>query len=305
MKYIQPHYARKAQVVLLIILLSAAACLFLPRTVRCEESRIAAFVNKSAITSLDIRYTIEIERAYDNHEATYETAAVSLVNDAIEYEIANMHGVVVTQAEVAAFKKHVNENTKAPVILERIKNVFGNDSSSYDRIYIRPKILNTKLHMYHSGNREIHKAERAKIENAIVLLLNGKSFKETSQEIGLHYSLFDVNENEAGIPDALEPYFQKNKRTQQDPLRRFLDKLSIGEMYKNIIEDDYGYRIIRLIGKKDDALSVEAITVNKHSYDKWFRKEAEKVNIYFGDHDLQRSIEAKYSNIWWRDLICK
>lgn len=104
-----------------------------------------------------------------------ETAFFSLVNDAIEYEVAAIRGVGVTAEEMNALKRHVDKQTKAAEILQKVKLLFRDDESSYERIYLSPKIVNRKLHDFYSGSPEIHKRERSLIERAHGLVVTGKS----------------------------------------------------------------------------------------------------------------------------------
>ena len=120
-----------------------------------EAGKRVAFVGKTAITEKEVSYKVRIEKAYGNKGATAEASLISLVNDAIEYEVAAFYGVTITRQEIDSFKRYVDEHTKALEILEKVKLVFGDDSSSYDRIYLAPKIMNWKLRDFHSRSPEI------------------------------------------------------------------------------------------------------------------------------------------------------
>ncbi len=78
-----------------------------------------------------------------------------------------------------------------------------------------------------------------------------------------------------------------------------LEALSIGEIYKNIVEDDYGYRVVRLKGRDGSKYSVEAIAVKKRPFDVWFKTHAAKILIKILDKELQREIASKHPNVWW------
>ncbi len=50
---------------------------------------------------------------------------ISLVNDAIEHETAAIHGATITREGIDSFKQHVNEQTKAPEILQVVISKTG------------------------------------------------------------------------------------------------------------------------------------------------------------------------------------
>jgi hypothetical protein len=250
-----------------------------------EINKKVAFVGKTTITEKDISYKVQIEKTYGNEGATREVALISLVNDAIEYETAKIYGVSITQEELNFFKRYVNEQTKAPEILHKVKLLFGDDLSSYERIYLAPKIMNSKLHDFYSRSPEIHKKERSLIERAYSLVVAGRGFEEAAQECGMEFSTFKI--------EAKGTFFQL------DPLIPILETLFPGDIYRNIVEDDYKYRIIRLIERSSETYSVEGIAVNKQPIDEWFREEAAKIEIEIIDADLKENIKTKYPGIWW------
>jgi hypothetical protein len=264
-----------------------------------NRSRTVATVSKTAITLRDISHRIKTEEAYGNDGATAAVALVSLVNDAIEREVALRHGVAITQEEIISYRNYVDENTKAPEILRKVKSAFREDELSYEQIYLAPKILNRKLRYFYIRNLELHMSERTLIEKAYSLVASGKTFQETAEKSGLKYSSFDIGDKEITIPSELQPYIPQDEKGPQDPLVAILEALSIGDIYKNIVEDDYSYRIVRLKGRDGDKYSVEAIAVKKLPFDEWFKTHAAKILIKILDKELHREIASKYPNVWW------
>lgn len=270
-----------------------------------NESGAAAKVSKRAISFRDVSYRIKIEEAYGNDTVVPAVALVSLINDAVESEVALKHGVVITQDEIISYGKHVDENTKAPDILRKVKSAFGEDESSYEQIYLAPKILNRKLRYFYIRNFELHESERTLIEKAYGLVVSGMIFQEAAEKSGAKYSSFDIGDKEVAITPELQQYIPQEERGTQDPLVSILETLSIGDIYQNIVEDDYGYRVVRLKGRDGKKYSVEAIIVKKHAFDEWFKSEAAKIHIEIVDKELQREITSKYPNVWWVRKSCE
>jgi hypothetical protein len=61
-----------------------------------------------------VTYRLKTEQAYENSGATEEVALISLINDAVEHEIALLNGVAAIQEEIEALRKYSDEQTKAP-----------------------------------------------------------------------------------------------------------------------------------------------------------------------------------------------
>ena len=129
-------------VFLLFVFFCPVSCLKRSVSQEIEGQKIVAMVGRTAITTKHISYKIGIEQAYGKEGITPEAALISLINDTIEIEMALMQSVVVTEDEMSSFRKYVDENTKAPELLQKVKLVFGDDQPSYERIYLAPKIIN-------------------------------------------------------------------------------------------------------------------------------------------------------------------
>lgn len=271
-----------------------------------ETGKGVAAVGKTVITEKEISYKVQIEKAYGNEGATRDVGLISLVNDTIEYEVATFYGITITRDEIDSFKQYVDEHTKAPEILEKVKRLFGDDWSSYERIYLAPKIINWKLHDFYSRSAEIHKKERDLIEKAYGLVVAGKRFQEAAQEWGMEFSAIHVEEKGTSLHPELHRYIPRNSTPLKDPLIPLLENLIPGEIYRNIVEDDYGYRILKLVGRSGETYSVEIITINKRPYDEWFREAEAKIEIDIADPDLKNNIKTKYPAIWWvKKLLSK
>ena len=208
----------------------------LPQAGIAETSVAVAVVGKALIIAKDISFKIRIEEAYGNHGETEEVALISLINDAIEHEIALIHIVLITKDEIDSFRKYVDENTKAPEILQKVKGVFGDDLLSYERLYLAPKIMNRKLRFFYSTSPEIHKAERALIEKAYSLIRSRTTFEQVAKECGLQSSTFDIEDKETTVYPDLQKYVRQEEKPFNNPLVPIVETLSKGGVYQNIIE---------------------------------------------------------------------
>jgi hypothetical protein len=266
--------------------------------------KVLAEVGGSLLTLQEVTYRAEIEKAYGETGADITAALVSMVNDLIEEEVAHAHGLSVTREEVASFSKHVDENTKASEILEKVKALFGQDVDAYERIYLRPRLMNRKIRYYYSRNPEIHAAQRAQIEKAFRLAASGRPLRAAAEECRLRHAAFEIEDGSLNLPPLLSRY-SREEEVLKNPLLPLIERLSEGELFKDIVEDDRTYRVIKLIAKKPGKYSLEAVVAEKEPFDRWLEAEARKLRIVIKDRSLKKTITEKYHDAWWMLLVEK
>lgn len=275
----------------------------------CQEAPIdiIANVGSSQITHIDCANRFAIERIYGNNSISEAVVLISLVNDELEREVERMFGISVTPDEIAQMNTHVDRTTKAPEILAKVKEAFGDDKAAYERIYIAPKILNRKLRVWYSRNPNIHKVTKVSIEKAYSLVHSGKSMEEAAHVCGLLFSTIEHERRNKVMPSALKRYFPERdiSSTSDNRMTSLIEDLSEGEICKDIVESDHGYQIIKLVKKGGARYTLEAITAKKRPFQKWFLEQAEKVPVRIFDKELEKEIASHYSNVWWVKKWCK
>jgi hypothetical protein len=199
--------------------------------------------------------------------------------------------------------KHVDETTKAPKILAKVKKIFENNQSAYERCYIAPKIINRKLRGWYSRNADIHKKERIMIEKAYYLMQSSKTLKEVAEVCSLDYSTIDYNNDDNRLHPLLKNYAVKKDEPLDDPMISIIEKMSEGEIYKNIVEDDNSYKIVKLLQKNEPNYAVEVISVRKRPFTEWFHEQTAKISVEIFDTELKKEIIAKYPVIWWVEKL--
>jgi len=265
-----------------------------------EESKVAT-VSGTEITQRDVLFRIGTEDAYGGASRHARDAVVSLINDTLESSVASKHGILVSAEDINAFSKYVDENSKAPEILSKVKAVFKGDEKAYARLYLSPKILNRKLRYFYSRDVEIHKLERAAVEKAYSLVMTGKAFQNAASALKLDYSAYDI---EIGSMAALVPMevgapAKKTDAGVKNPLESVVEKLALGAIYDHIVEDDYSYQVVKLVSKDEKKYSVEAITSRKRSFDDWFSNESHELKVTIFDANLKKAVQQSYPDIPW------
>jgi hypothetical protein len=235
------------------------------------------------------------KNCYKNENISKEEALAMLIRDKLELSVLKKKYNLEPEKSVLIEKaKWIDKNTRAPEILKCTKNTYF---PFYKKYYlediVKPTLINPKLHFLFSQDREIHKDEIAKIEEIMKKVKNNpeilKSFKEYTKattskrkeekiEIG-GYS-FDVPE---------DPFISK-----------VLLKLKKGEIFSNVVEDDYSFKIVRLIDEDKENYYWDGVIIMKKNFEDWFKNYVrENVKIKIIDKELKEKFKNRYPDLWW------
>jgi hypothetical protein len=260
---------------------------------------VLAMVRQAQISGDDVSYRVAVEKAYGNVWGTDGVALVALVNDALEHDVARRWKVDGTPNEVAVLSKHVDETARAPEILAKVKDTFGNDRAACERLYLGPRIVNRKLRTLFSRNAEIHARERALIEQAHSLAPSGVPLAEAAQACDLHYSTIEFWEGHNSAPALLRQHLPHSGESSKGPLSGVVATMAEGEIYKDIVEDDRCFMMIRLVQRNENQYTVEAVTAGKQSCDARFREQAVKIELAILDSESRNTILSEHPNVGW------
>jgi len=227
------------------------------------QDNLVAQIGKEKISEKDIEYQIAIEKCYSEREISKDVALIQLKNKFLEKEVLRMaFGVEPDDTVLEEKAKWVDKNTKAPEILDCVKSVFGNDRKNYLRLYIQPTLVNPKLHSLFSQSEEIHKDKIERIKQIYEEVKNGKDLKNFSE-----YNTFEIEKQ----IQTSELFEEKGVEFQENPLiKKVIKNLEAGEIWDDIVEDDYSYQIIRFLKEDDEKYYCDGTVVEKKLFDEWF-----------------------------------
>jgi hypothetical protein len=247
----------------------------------------SATVGSTIISTADVRL---MQCINPDVALSERDALVMLINDAFDREAARKLGLLPTLKEVADLNAHINTTTKAPDILEKIKQCFRGDQASYNRLFVEPKIINVKLHAYHSNDSVIQAKPRAAIERAYALAAKGQPFEQIAKTMGLHF-FYDTVRVPAVARDSALP--------QYPSAAGIALTLKSGELYKNIVESNIQYTVLALAKKHPEYLAIACIVANKAAYQPWFLSQVKPLSVLIHSKALASEIRRAYPELWW------
>ncbi len=287
----------KTKAVLAVLFLAAFLC-----ATPCQAGdapKAVARVGGAVISDKDVYYRMETERANGNGSITGAAALVSLVNDGLELEAASRRGAAPTTEDIISFGRYVEDNAKSPKMLGKVKDVFGPDRESYERLYLAPKVVNMKLHRFYATDGDVHSGERALIEKAHALVAGGKALRDAAGECGLGFEEFYFEDKDVTVGPELQKFYTPEGDEMSEPLAAVLEKVKPGEVFGSILEDDYAYRVIRLVMVKGERFLVEAITSEKRGFKELLTEDASGTSVEILDPVLLDSVRSANPGIWW------
>jgi len=263
-----------------------------------------ATVGQYHLARTDLGYRIGIARAYGNRGVSDAEALLSLVNDALEREIARRTGIIVTAKELTGFTRHVDASSKAPKVLAAVKTVFDGDVTAYRRIYLAPKMINRELHLWFSRDSKIQEQQRQSIQQAYAFVLSGKPFKEAASASGLTVVERKYEATSKIAPGALKAFYPNGVSSISEGFKKVLNQITIGEILHTIIENDESYRVVRLQGKTGNSYQTTEIISPKRLFEAWYRQQTKSVDIVIEDERLEQTICTIYRQPDWIKKAC-
>jgi len=260
-----------------------------------NDEKIAA-INDISIYRKELSLFSEVQKnCYKNKKINEEEVLAMLISDKLESAVLKKKYNLEPDLYILTEKaKWIDKNTRDPKTLKCIENIY---SPFYKNFYfediVKPTLINPKLHSLFSQDREIHKEEIMKIEEIKKRL---KENPEILKELKEYQKATTSKTNKEKIDIGGYSF-----DTPEDPfISKVLSKLKKGKIFPDIVEDDYSFKIVRLIDEDKDNYYWDGVVIAKKNFDDWFKnyvKENVKVKIF--DKELEKKFKTRYSDIWW------
>lgn len=268
-------------------------------------SRDAATVGNSAISDRDIDIRTKVSEIYYPSSEKRYVGLTQLIKGYLSLEILRSFGHPADSAVLEQEAKRIDENTKAPEMLAKIKAVYGNDRKAYLRTFIALVYAERVLYEdVFQKSPDIHAAARMQAET---LLRNASqtpaAFSETARQGGASVALLRISRNK-----GIQP--QQNKLAprsagpigieQAERLIPILSRLSPGNMLPQIIDLPEAFQVMRFMRKAGSDFLVESATIPKRTFDDWYWEQASKFPVRVHDAALKEELLREVS--WARNL---
>ncbi len=282
--------------------------LFLFLVGNCSNKRIDSpmvmQINSVKITEQDIAFKQSVDSCYSyapdsvGPKEDRIKALVQLAEAGFYEAVARKYDVVVTDEMLNCKRRLVDKNTKAPGILYCIKSIFKGNQEEYDKIVLKPILLNQLLHAKVSRDTLIQEERRAKISK---LFSQIKDTPHSFQQIAKGENCFRrVNYRKGNEVSPLITRY-KDLAKAEPKMEKILQKLKPGVIYPQIVESDHSYQVIQLVEENDTTYVYNAALVEKVAFGPWFKQEVAGLEIKIREKELTQ-LRQIYPSLWWVKL---
>jgi len=261
-----------------------------------------AEVGSIPITDKDIAFRARVSEVYYPGSGKDYIGLTQLVKGYLSEEVLKSLGQKVDQTTWEAEAKRIDQNTKAPAVLEKVKNVYGRDRKNYLNSFIRVVYADRVVYnevFLRSG--AIHQQQRNRAEDFLKVALQSPSaFSETAKAQGLEAKKLKLSEQEGIQPlEARERPRENPSGAGQEQAKRLIDAISSlkpGAVTPQVIEWQEGYQVLRFLKKDGKDYLVESVSVPKRNFDDWFWELASQIPVKIYEQKLK---DEFVKNVGW------
>lgn len=285
------------------IIYYAPTLIFLFLLSACSQK--IADVEDIIITDRDMSFRKKVSEVYYPNSGKDYVALAHLINGYLSEKILNSIGPKIEDAILDAEAKRIDENTKAPETLKKIKDIYGKNRKAYIKTFVRvvyaERVLYNEVFL---RSKEIHREEHQKAEEVLNKAIKSPGlFKSMAKEKRLKAVRLRVS-----LKDGIAPYEEGAKHKsntgigieQAERLINTILKIKQGDVYPEVIEWVEGYQILRYIKKEKGNYIIDSVSIPKQNYDDWFWERAAKIPVRIYDKNLKDALLKEVS--WARRL---
>lgn len=253
-------------------------------------------INKEQLSLQGLIY----KQCYKNIDRDNVEILAGLIQNALQLSVLkNYYKTSPSNSTLEQKSKWINKNTKDSKILSCIKSVYGKNQQEYLYDIVLPTLVNPKLHKMFSADKKIQQKQKEQVENLMKEIKENPNILPTLAGYGKS-EIINQQKNNSYI-GGYEMSFGRNTF-----IKNILKKMKPGQLWPNIVEDNYSYRIIRLLKVSDKYYTYDGITIKKQDFDSWFKGYASKyIKIKIYNSNLKNEFIKKYPNLWWNKLLEK
>lgn len=258
----------------------------------CSE-KIVCEVGGVKITESDIRNRMRVSEVYYPKSGKEYVALAQLIKGYLSEEVLRKLGRRVDEGTIENESKRIDENTKTPDALKRIKDIYGKDRKGYLKTFVRivygERVLYNEIFL---TSRDIHREQYEKAKKLLsATIKEPENFGKVAKDLELEVVRLEFEHRESAGVEQAKIIIERIK------------EMPPGAVYPEIIEWMEGYQVIRFINKKKDAYIVDSVSIAKRNYDEWFWGIAGKIPVKIYDKALKDKLLKEVG--WAKNLNLK
>jgi hypothetical protein len=271
-----------------------------------KNATISATIGSTEVRKADVKLRDEVVRVYFPEEKR-NMGFQQLYKSAVNLEILKSNGVEFTQEQVLAEEKRIQENTRDPQTLQKIRALFGEDHDAFLRSFILPTLADRYIYNeFFLNSPHVHAdsflkakellAELAATPSDMAGVAKRNSLRSDIMTIdlnkGLHFASLEkkskIHPRLAALAEKSAHFLEaQSVRDAQAWHDQLLAQMSVGQIYPAPISFGENWVISRYIKKiSEQEHQVEMIFVPKLNFADWYRQQKAKISIRVSDKAL-------------------
>jgi len=270
----------------------------------CKKEYVAQ-VGEIPITRKDLETRKKVSELYYPNSGKDYVALAQLVQSYLAEEVLRSLGHKVDDSSWEEESRRIDENTRAPDTLKKVKDIYGLDRAEYVKTFIRP--VYAERYLYNEvflKSKDIHQAQLSQAQNFMgEAVKNPGEFARLAEQKGLKTAKMLLSEKN-GIAPFDEKKLKPAGRESPEPAGMEQAKMLIaklaglkpGEVCPQLIEWQEGYQVLKFLKKDGEDYIVESVSIPKRAFDDWFWEKASKIPVKISDRALKDEL---VKNVGW------
>ncbi|MDA8099331.1 MAG: hypothetical protein M0042_06870 [Nitrospiraceae bacterium] len=270
-------------------------------------SNDAARVGSTGISDRDIELRSKVSEIYFPGSGKPSVGLAQLIKGAVAAEVLRSKGFRMDDDSLDREIKRIDEQTKAPELLQKVKEVYQQNMPAYRRTFIQPAYAERILY------REVFlmapEIQTERKQTATVFLSavtsNPDSFESAGRDLGISVVILNVSADSGIVPAGKEsskpPVDAMGKKVGRELLARIASHKDVkGPILPEVIEWPDGYQVVKVIKRGKSTAVIQSAAIPKKSFDEWLWEQAKDIRVKIRDRALRDQFVKEVS--WARNL---
>lgn len=290
-----------------------------------EEKKYAAKVGGYLVTTDQLALRQAHANVYYPGSGTPEVALAQLVQGYLAAELMKTQGVTLDRETWLAEEKRIDQQTRDPATLAKVKYVYGDDHESYLYVGILPDFAQSRLYrLYRSSPAMAEEARKTASEFLDKAEREPARFAALAKEYGIETRRLKADprrgmqpvvaakdeqrpqapaqsQQEAALRAQMSAESGERDREAARTLVERLAGLEPGKVYPNTLEAPESFETVRLVSREPNgSVVVEMAGFVKPDFGAWFWKEAGRIPVKIYSSALREQLVKEVG--WARQL---
>ena len=275
------------------------------------RDRTVATVGDYKITAKEVAYRDQVQKVfYPQDKNNY--GKDQLVNAFLYGQILKNNGHEISERILREEEMRINQNTKDPITLKKIRDLFQGDDEAYRKAFILPTYAERVIYFdFFLKNRKAHESSLQKVHDFLIMAQNKGNIDELAREQNLPTKNFKVSK-ERGIewvqsedelkmsksskrpqiidqstnappPSVAEAVKQKLGEGSNENIDGWIhivgSSMKPGQILQEPVDNGEHWMIVKFLKQQGKAFVMQGVFIAKDSYDSWLASEKAKVRI--------------------------